>query len=755
VSRRRPASFAVLFTAVLFAAVALPGSVATPGGPEIVRAADDDEILTKAASTYEAQPDQGRIRVTIKLTIRNRIPDESTDYACPEQIYDESIGWTTIDKTCTSTTRFFVDESWLLIERAATNLRLTADAGSVSIETDSEAGLFRSLHLGFDRIYRGEDRAVTATYTLPGGAPRSSTTDRVNPAYLNFWALSQPADDATVRIVVPKTFEVDTIGSDISATTKGSDRILASGAIDDPSSYFVGVTGINESGFTRKRLTTDDGREIIVQGWPGDTRWMAAVRGEAAKALPALEALIGQPLPGSGEIRIRETAGSDLGDAYIATFDPDDQLARVSEDYTQDGTVTHELSHAWFNDHLFEARWLSEGYAGWIESASASVPESCVGPVRFPGAGAPALGTWAFASPRATSRELDIIDYQYDAACSIVTQVADQIGLDRMRDVLAALATDDGAYVGIPDARPGAPVTWRDWLDAVDELGMAPAGLDDTHAIADVLRRYGIATTSDVATRTDARISLGELRAAAAEVAGVALLTGAAPGEAGTESGASAGTSPAAASGAWQIPIAVLRPMARWEFRAAESAMIDAAALIDDLRAVEALLPTIAAADSPVRDEFEAAEEAADLAAARGRSAAQLAVAGPVAEAVGAAQAERGPLEELGLLGTDVAALAAAAVAATAAFELAAADSQAASVQALIAGSTTNGLVRLLIAALVLLAVVILAVVVRRLVGRRRIAPAAAGPGVTGSDPADARAPSTRPPADSSPPRSG
>jgi hypothetical protein len=682
---------AFLFLAVAVAVFLGPGGFAVP---HAVAAADDDEITTRAATTYEAQPEQGRVRVTIKLTVHNRIPDESTDYACPEQVYDETLGWTTIEKTCSSTTRFFVSESWLLIERAATDLRVTADAGSVVVDVDDEAGGFRSHHLGFDRIYRGEDRLLTATYTLPGEAPRSLTTDRINPAYLNFWAISQPADEATVRVIVPRAFRIDTIGSDMTASTNGSTRVLVSGEIEDPSSYFVGITGTNESGFTRKRIRTGGDREILVQGWPGDTDWMAAVREEASTALPSLETLIGQPLPGTGQIRIRETAGSDLGNAYIATFDPDDQLARVSEDYSQDGTITHELSHAWFNDHLFESRWLSEGYASWIEFASGSVPEPCEVPTRLPGGGTPALGTWTFASPRATLRELDLVDYQYDAACSIVTQVADRIGEDRMRDVLAVLMTADGAYAGVPDDRPGAPVTWRDWLDAVDELGIVPAGSDDPHAISDVLRRFGIATTSDVAARTTARIALAGLRDAASQTD---------------------------ANEPWRIPVAVLRPMARWEFVAAGSAMVDARTTIADVRAVEALLPTIEASDNPVRADFEAAEELADLTAARTRAAAQRTVAGPVAEAIAAAQTERGPIEELGLLGTDVRALAASALAATAAFELVDASTEAATVQALLGGAITNGLIRLLVALLVVLVAVVVFLVLFRFVRRRRV----------------------------------
>jgi hypothetical protein len=289
-------------------------------------------------------------------------------------------------------------------------LKVTSNGGPVKLTTDSKTKDFRSYKVTFPRIFNGQARTITATYVLRGGAPRSAGTDRINGAYLNFWAISQPTDTATVKVLIPKGFAIETRGGSVSQAVKGGTRVLTSGAIPEPEKYIVGVTGTNPKGFARQEIATSDGRTISILGWPGDKSWMEAVKAEAETSIPRLRRLIGQPLPGEGPIVIQEAAGSDLGDAYIASFDAAEQVAQVSEDYGQAGTVTHELSHAWFNDGLFDGRWLSEGYASWIERASGEVSEPCTTP-NYPGEGTPNLTSWRFANPRATAQELSIVDY--------------------------------------------------------------------------------------------------------------------------------------------------------------------------------------------------------------------------------------------------------------------------------------------------------------------------------------------------------
>ncbi len=352
-----------------------------------------------------------------------------------------------------------------------------------------------------------------------------------------------------------------------------------------------------------------------------------------------------------------------------------------SEEFGEAGTVTHELAHAWFNDDLFAERWLSEGYASWIERASGTVSAPCVAPATYPGDGAPALISWQFAGPRASLTEYAVVAYQYDAACALVSRAAEAIGMERMRDVIGVLATADSAYEGVTDRTPGAPVGWRDWLDAVDERGMRPSDLDDADAVADLLTELGIASVADLKVREEARAAFADLRDG--------------PND-------------------WAVPVAVTRPMAYWEFDDAHDAISLASQAFALAVKTELLLPSVGADESPLRASYEAATDASTLAATRDRAAGQLEAATVVAGAVAASASEFGPVEQVGLLGVDLPTLTAGAVSAVDAFDLAAAHAQAQEIQAIVGGAATSGLTRIGITLAVLVLAVLVVWVVRR-----------------------------------------
>lgn len=669
-------AFAAVVAAIILLGVSAPRSVL---------AADD--IKTSSTSVYQVQPDKGRIRVTVTSKVTNAIPSTTSSYDCSYQYYDYYFGFITIPRTCSTTTRYYVNQTSLWVESAAKDLKVTSNGGSVKLKSASKIEGYRSYDVTFPKIFKGQTRTITATYTIPGGAPRSATSHRVNGAYVNFSATSQATDTAKVTVKIPKGFEVESFGGKMSSKTVGTEKVLQSGSIDDPTSFYVAVTGTDPAGFVKDQVKTREGRTVQILGWPGDPAWMDAVRGEAATALPALERIIGQPLPGHGDITIRETAGSIFGDAYIASYDPVEQIARVSENFDQAGTVTHELSHAWFNDTLFGSRWLSEGYASWIERGTGTVAEPCVAPSAYPGAGKPSLASWQVAGPRATAQELGAVSFQYDAACALVSQAADRIGVDGMRAVIGVLATAESAYAGIDDLRPGTPVGWRDWLDAIDERGLAPMGRADATDVASLLVDYGVATSADLRQRSEARAAFRALRDATVD---------------------------------WDVPPAVNRPMAYWDFAGATTAISTAADTFHAVAEVESLLPEVQADSSPIRRLYLDASDLAELRRAYEQATDQLDAAEVVAQAVAAAGAEPGPIEQIGLLGADVRAISASAVAAVEAVALADARLQAQQVQDILGDAMTNGLIRIALVMVVVIVAVAIAWTIRR---RRRVVP--------------------------------
>jgi hypothetical protein len=646
---------------------------------------------TTAATTYRAVPAKGLIEVSINLKVTNHTQDTYETYPCIEYYDDPYWGLTPYSSTCSSTKRWYVDATSLFAEVGASNLRATSAAGKVKVQRGSTGptDTISPYTLTFPRIYNGQTRTIKVSYVLRAGAARSGS-GRVNPAYVSFAGFAQPVDSATVRMVLPAAFDTSTFGGTVAETRSGSSRVYASGPVHDTSTFYVVVTGTNLAGYHRESIQSPQGREIRIEAWPGDDGWLDAVREEATGSIGALEEAIGQPLPGSGPITVREVAGGSLGDAYAGAFDPDRGLAQIPESYQQPGTVAHELSHTWFNRSMFEAQWLSEGYAQWAERAVGANPEPCTLPSGIQTSRADVeLADWKYASPRATQAEIDAVTAEYEASCGIVSKVATEIGPDRMRAVLAVLSTANGAYPGTHDDKTGAANDWRAWLDAVDEQGMVPAGLDATTEIADLLVRYGATTDGDLAGRADARTALGALR----ETAGTW----------------------------WTIPSAVYAPFATWDFATASGAVDEVDATIRGSWNVVDVLPQLRGIDTPLKGRVAEATTQADLASVHETVDRQLATAHKVSDALDRAAASLGPVEALGLLGVDFGPIGDAAIEHVGSLDLDAAETDVAVIDATLHGATGAGLVRLGVGMGVVSALLSGAYLVLR--RRRRLAP--------------------------------
>ena len=215
--------------------------------------------------------------------------------------------------------------------------------------------------------------------------------------------ISNGLDSGTVRVVAPAsfTFTFTAVKGVFTSATAGGTTTWTSSTITDNAGFWACFAGSNPWAYTSTSVRSPSGREIIVQSWPEDQEWRDTITGEVAAAIGPLEALVGRGLPGSGTISVQEVTAYSLG-YYAGTFDTERNLARISEQMDA-GTVAHELSHAWFNGNLFSERWLSEGSAGWAESAVTN--DACTDPGAAPTSTAN-LDTWTFAGPRATAAEL-------------------------------------------------------------------------------------------------------------------------------------------------------------------------------------------------------------------------------------------------------------------------------------------------------------------------------------------------------------
>ena len=105
-------------------------------------------------------------------------------------------------------TQYYVNNDWLWVEKGATNLKLTSSAGTVKkSKSKSSTADFTLYKVTFPRIFNGQTRTIKATYTIKSAKPRSDGAIKVNSGYLNFREITQPTDQASVKVVVPASFE--------------------------------------------------------------------------------------------------------------------------------------------------------------------------------------------------------------------------------------------------------------------------------------------------------------------------------------------------------------------------------------------------------------------------------------------------------------------------------------------------------------------------------------------------------------------
>ncbi|MEO8468800.1 MAG: hypothetical protein ABI573_03935, partial [Chloroflexota bacterium] len=601
---------------------------------------------------------------------------------------------------CERTTVYYVNESYLWLESAATSIKVTANAGTARITLYKRGDGYNEYRITYKALYKGQARSLHVTYQIPGGAPRSKADTRIGGAYVSFCVSSNGIDGGSTRVVLPSAYvlTVDVHNGTFSKSAVQGSVTYATASMVKPEEFWACFDGDNLSGYKKSSLSSPSGRAIEIQSWPEDADWHGEVTRQIEDSLGKLETLIGRPLPGSGTVVVREVSDAGLG-AYVGTFDSETSVARVSENYTQPGVVAHELSHAWFNDSLLTDRWLSEGSAGWAESTITHLP--CVAPSVYPGSGKPSISAWAFAGPKATKMELEIIDYEYAASCYIVSSVVTQVGEARMRDVLAALMDRTLAYQSGDAVLAGSSGSedWRRWLDAVDELGMIPAGVTDLDYAQNLLVTYGAGPDGSLAARSAARATYHQL---------------------------------VQSVGTWTVPEAILRPMSEWRFDTATAAMNLETATFAAVQSVSAELPDVDAATGPVRDIVATAKVTADLQAALDRANEQKAAADLITAAGQKVDAQHDFFAQVGLVGTDLHPLVVSGIAAVTSIDLAAAQVQASRVDQALADAPTQGAIRVGAAIGLLLLLSVGFVLMRR---RRRRHAALAAASAAGIEP--------------------
>ncbi|HNJ97289.1 MAG TPA: hypothetical protein PLV13_04155, partial [Ilumatobacteraceae bacterium] len=286
-------------------------------------------------------------------------------------------------------------------------------------------------------ISAGHRSHTTLTFDIPAGDPRSPSPVRINRSYIGFeaTAMGRPTG-VTIRVVLPAEFGFDHLDDHWTAQTNNGLTTYSLSPADqaeypDP---FIGARDDRE--LVGVPVDADNGQLFNVMHWPNDAKWGKFVAAQVERGVPALSKAVGVDWPIVGETQIRE-AYSNYFDGYAGWFDPENNYMEIGDSLDQ-VVIFHELSHAWFNDGWFRERWLREGFAETYASTvlrQLGVESAAPEHVSPQDDGAIALESWE--EPHGNTDGTDDLEqYGYNASYYVVSQLVDEIGVAKMRDVL-------------------------------------------------------------------------------------------------------------------------------------------------------------------------------------------------------------------------------------------------------------------------------------------------------------------------------
>lgn len=430
--RRRAAAIAVAVAALL---------VAVPPG-----AAHAEEGLDQAAvTTFTVDLAAGIVRGRVELTVENETPDSGGYF----YYWDVAVVFAPVD---------------------ATNVvAVDGDGDVLPVEIIPQGEAYPNyadivISLDNDLNY-GEQETIVVTYDLPGSAPRSEAVGRTNPAFAGFLAVANgDPGQSSVQVIAPLEDGVwDDIVADGAITAVrdvyGDQGVLTWNDIPDPYGFYAYVTAYREDALTTTVVTAGD-EEVVVAGWPDDPEWQAYMTEQIPVSLVGLEDAIGAPFDANVDLVVRESMAPGI-EGYGGWYDPRTGIIDVVEDIDP-VLATHEISHVWFDDEFAVDRWVIEGfaetYARLVVEASGGTP----GPDEQAAAGFD-LNGWHLLE---TDEQVEADGYATSAY--VVDALLDEIGEERMRDVVTALLERRSVYEAPTGSRPPS---WQQLLDTLEDVG--------------------------------------------------------------------------------------------------------------------------------------------------------------------------------------------------------------------------------------------------------------------------------------------
>jgi hypothetical protein len=458
--------------------------------PSLAQAADG--LDTRTDSSFKLLPGQDRFKVAVDVTLINRKAPTSRVQGCPSNP----------GLLCRVTTNYYFN-GWgnLYVPAGATQLKISSPNVRASVEERTHD--WTAYQVAFPNLNYGQTRRIRASYELPGEKPRSQHRTRIMDAYTYFCWHGEPGDRGVVTAELPAGYEATTFGGATRTKSTRKGTTITAAIKGNPGRFYACTDAFKPSELIRTELTTPSGQAVVVEGWPEDTEWSERTAQAVEESLPELEDLMGRAMP-FDEVTLREVSEQSLY-GYGSEFGLRAAVIRLGEHIEDPSAAPSALASAWINERRIADTWLDMGLSDWAGNEVSG--SRCWPAGDYPGNGNPRLGSWKVLRERPSEQLQAIVDWQYDAACGIVQGVADAVGAERMRAVIGSLIDGTPKYGPQPAERQGAfrKATWKDWLDAADELGLVPAGVADLTVAEQALKEAGVATGRQLRSRATAR----------------------------------------------------------------------------------------------------------------------------------------------------------------------------------------------------------------------------------------------------------
>ncbi len=451
----------VRIVGALILALGVLGVPAGPTAPTGVAAATPDLTIVGKAR-YDVLPQEQRIRVTVDLTIRNRLKD-------------------------TTTKRYFFDEAFLAVPSTASGYKLTwsgSGTPKATVNRRTEDATILRLTFG-SRLFSGKTADYRLTFSLADPGGRATRELRVGEVLVSFPVWAYASDDtpgSRTTVVFPPGYDVIVEAGSIPEPVVDDQgrTIFRSGVLDKPLDFFAYLVADKPASFAETTLTATvlgAPAEVVVRSWPDDAAWGERVIKLVGGALPALGERIGLPWSHAEPLIIEEALSRTTG-GYAGLFDPSGGRVEIAY-YAGNLVVLHEAAHVWFNGALLADRWANEAFASYYAEAAAGDMDLRVNPDTLTDDSPPGeadidpidLNAWGPVGSEDAATE----DQAYAAAYDLAVQIAERAGEDGLRRVWAAAADGVAAYQpswGVTERGSGVP-DWRGLLDLLEEPGVA------------------------------------------------------------------------------------------------------------------------------------------------------------------------------------------------------------------------------------------------------------------------------------------